>query len=102
MITGSISTCNISGPIGIAKVSGQAAQGGIAQFVSFIAVISTAIGLMNLFPIPVLDGGHLVFYAYEAVFRKPPSDKWMRGMMTVGLGLVLSLMSLGLFTDLFC
>lgn len=102
MITGSISTCNISGPIGIAKVSGQAAQSGLASFISFIAVISTAIGLMNLFPIPVLDGGHLVFYAYEAVFRKPPSDKWMRGMMTVGLGLVLSLMSLGVLTDLFC
>lgn len=102
MVVGTISTCNISGPIGIAKVSGQAAQGGIDNFISFIAVISTAIGLMNLFPIPVLDGGHLVFYAYEAVFRKPPSEAWMRGMMTVGLGLILSLMSLGIFTDLFC
>ncbi|WP_380052169.1 RIP metalloprotease RseP [Falsihalocynthiibacter sp. SS001] len=102
MIVGKISTCNISGPIGIAKVSGQAAQGGIDNFISFIAIISTAIGLMNLFPIPVLDGGHLVFYAYEAVTGKPPSDAWMRGLMTVGLGLVLSLMSLGIFTDLFC
>lgn len=102
MVAGTISTCNISGPIGIAKVSGQAAQGGIDDFISFIAVISTAIGLMNLFPIPVLDGGHLVFYAYEAIFRKPPSERWMRGLMTVGLGLILSLMSLGILTDLFC
>ncbi|AML52774.1 RIP metalloprotease RseP [Falsihalocynthiibacter arcticus] len=102
MVAGKISTCNISGPIGIAKVSGQAAQGGISDFISFIAVISTAIGLMNLFPIPVLDGGHLVFYAYEAIFRKPPNDTWVRGLMTIGLGLILSLMALGLFTDLVC
>lgn len=102
MVAGKISTCNISGPIGIAKVSGQAANAGVVDFIGLIAIISTAIGLMNLFPIPVLDGGHLVFYAYEAVFRKPPSDGWIRGLMTVGLGLILSLMALGIFTDLVC
>ena len=72
------------------------------SFINFIAVLSTAVGLLNLFPIPALDGGHLVFYAYEAVFRKPPSEAWVRGLMTVGLGLILSLMALGLFTDLIC
>ncbi|MEM9239738.1 MAG: RIP metalloprotease RseP, partial [Pseudomonadota bacterium] len=67
MITGAISSCNMSGPIGIAEVSGAMASQGVDNFIWFIAVLSTAVGLLNLFPIPVLDGGHLVFYAYEAV-----------------------------------
>ncbi|MDE0589648.1 RIP metalloprotease RseP [Halocynthiibacter sp. C4] len=102
LVTGAISTCNIAGPLGIAQASGQAASGGFMDFVGFIALISAAIGLMNLFPIPVLDGGHLVFYAYEAVFRKPPSDGAMRILMSFGLVLILSLMTLGLTTDIFC
>ncbi len=102
MVTGAISTCNISGPIGIAEVSGAAASQGIGNFIWFIAVLSTAVGLLNLFPIPVLDGGHLVFHAYEAVTGKPPSDKALRIMMTVGLTLLLSLMVFAVGNDLFC
>ena len=68
----------------------------------FIAVLSTAVGLLNLFPIPVLDGGHLVFYGYEAVSGKPPSDKALRVLMTIGLTLVLSVMLFALSNDLFC
>lgn len=102
MITGAISTCNISGPIGIAETSGAAASQGIDQFIWFIAVLSTAVGMLNLFPVPVLDGGHLVFHAYEAVTGRPPSDKALRVMMGTGLALLLSLMVFALTNDLFC
>ncbi|MEQ6203815.1 RIP metalloprotease RseP [Sulfitobacter sp. HNIBRBA2951] len=102
MATGAISTCNMSGPVGIAKVSGAMASQGAINFINFIAVLSTAVGLLNLFPIPALDGGHLVFYAYEAVMGKPPSDKALRILMTVGISLVLGLMVFALYNDLFC
>ncbi|MFK7835593.1 MAG: RIP metalloprotease RseP [Sulfitobacter sp.] len=102
MIVGNISTCNLSGPVGIAQASGAMASQGAQSFIYFIAVLSTAVGLLNLFPIPALDGGHLVFYAYEAVTGKPPSDKALRVLMTIGLTLVLSLMVFALGNDLFC
>ncbi|MCQ0093064.1 RIP metalloprotease RseP [Roseovarius sp. M141] len=102
MITGAISSCNMSGPLGIAQTSGAMASQGAENFIWFIAVLSTAVGLLNLFPIPVLDGGHLVFYAYEAVFRKPPSDGALRVMMTIGLTLILGLMLFALFNDIWC
>ncbi len=102
MVVGQIGSCNISGPIRIAKMAGGAAERGVSDFIWMIAVISTAIGLLNLFPIPVLDGGHLVFHAYEALTGRPPSDKALNIMMTFGLILVLSLMIFGLTNDLFC
>ncbi|MDF1727589.1 MAG: RIP metalloprotease RseP [Sulfitobacter sp.] len=102
MVLGNISTCNLSGPVGIAQTSGAMASQGAQSFIYFIAVLSTAVGLLNLFPIPALDGGHLVFYAYEAVTGRPPSDKALRLLMTVGLALVLSLMIFALGNDLFC
>ncbi|MEM9843764.1 MAG: RIP metalloprotease RseP, partial [Pseudomonadota bacterium] len=102
MVTGAISSCNMSGPIGIAEVSGNMASQGIDSFIWFIAVLSTAVGLLNLFPIPVLDGGHLVFYAYEAVAGKPPSERALKLMMSFGLTLILSVMLFALFNDIFC
>ncbi len=102
MITGAISTCNISGPIGIAETSGAMASQGAQSFIFFIAVLSTAVGLLNLFPIPALDGGHLLFYAYEAVTGKPPSDMALRILMTVGITVILSLMLFSVTNDLFC
>ncbi|SMX35714.1 RIP metalloprotease RseP [Maliponia aquimaris] len=102
MATGAISTCNLSGPIGIAETSGDMASQGTASFIWFIAVLSTAVGLLNLFPVPVLDGGHLVFYAYEAVSGRPPSDRALKVMMSIGLTVVLSLMVFALSNDLFC
>ncbi len=102
MITGAISSCNMSGPIGIAQVSGAMASQGAESFIWFVAVLSTAVGLLNLFPVPVLDGGHLVFYAYEAVVGRPPSERALRIMMSVGLTLILSLMLFAVFNDLFC
>ena len=102
MITGAISTCNLSGPIGIAQTTGAMASQGAENFIWFIAVLSTAVGLLNLFPVPALDGGHLVFYAYEAVSGKPPSDRALRVLMTFGLATVLALMLFALGNDIFC
>lgn len=102
MVAGQISSCNLRGPIGIAESSGAAASQGVETFIQFIALLSVAVGLMNLFPIPVLDGGHLVFHAYEAVTGKPPSDRALQVMMTAGLALLLSLMVFALTNDLFC
>ncbi|NUB43381.1 RIP metalloprotease RseP [Fertoebacter nigrum] len=102
MITGAISSCNLQGPIGIAETSGAAASAGAASFIWFIAMLSTAVGLMNLFPVPVLDGGHLVFHAYEAVSGKPPSDRALQVLMTTGLALLLTLMVFALTNDIFC
>lgn len=102
MATGAISSCNMSGAITIAQVSGQMASQGAQSFIWFIAVLSTAVGLLNLFPIPVLDGGHLMFYAYEAVAGRPPSDRVLRVLMTIGLTVVLAVMVFALTNDIIC
>jgi regulator of sigma E protease len=78
------------------------ASQGTTSFIWFIAVLSTAVGLLNLFPVPVLDGGHLVFYAYEAVSGRPPSDRALKVLMSIGITVVLSLMIFALSNDLFC
>ncbi len=102
MAVGAISSCNLRGPVGIAQTSGAAASQGLTSFIWFIAVLSTAVGLLNLFPIPVLDGGHLVFHAYEAMAGRPPSDTALKVLMSVGLALILTLMVFALSNDLFC
>ncbi len=102
IVTGRISACNLSGPITIAETSGQMAAMGTMTFLSFLAILSTGIGLMNLFPIPMLDGGHLTFYAYEAVSGRPPSERAMRILMSIGVGLVMTLMFFAILTDLIC
>jgi len=102
MVTGAISTCNLSGPVGIATTSAEMASDGLGSFIWFIAVLSTAVGLLNLFPIPILDGGHLVFHAYEALRGKPPSDRVMGALMTTGLVLLAALMLFALGNDLLC
>jgi regulator of sigma E protease len=102
MITGAISSCNLSGPIGIAETSGAAARQGAVSVIWFIAVLSTAVGLINLFPVPVLDGGHLVFHAWEAVTGRPPSDRALQVLMAGGLALIMSMMLFALTNDIFC
>lgn len=102
IVTGAISSCNISGPVGIAQASGQMASQGAQSFIWFIAVLSTAVGLLNLFPIPILDGGHLVFHAWEAVTGRAPSERALRVLMGAGLALLLTLMVFALTNDLFC
>ena len=100
LVSGAISTCAISGPVGIAQASGAMAAQGSGSFIAFVAILSAAVGLMNLFPIPILDGGHLVFHAYEAVARKPPSDRALRVLMATGLSLILTLMAFAILNDL--
>ncbi|ARU00723.1 RIP metalloprotease RseP [Yoonia vestfoldensis] len=103
IIIGQISTCNLSGPVGIAETSGSMARQGTQSFIWFIGALSAAVGLINLFPIPVLDGGHLMFYAYEAVTRRKPSDRAVQVFMVIGLGLILTMMSFTILNDtIFC
>lgn len=102
MITGQIGTCNLGGAISIAEATGQAASAGGQSFIWWIAVLSAAIGFLNLLPVPVLDGGHLVFYLYEAVTRRPPSARMVDILSALGMAAVLSLMIFGLTNDIFC
>jgi regulator of sigma E protease len=102
MIKGAISSCNLSGAIGMAETAGDAARNGVESFIGMLAILSLGVGILNLFPIPILDGGHLVFYAYEAVTRRQPSERALRVLMTVGLSLVLTIMIFGLSRDLMC
>lgn len=102
MIQGAISSCNLSGAIGMAETAGDAARNGFESFIGMLAILSFGVGLLNLFPIPVLDGGHLVFHAYEAVTRRKPSDRALRVLMTLGLSIVLTIMLFGLSRDLLC
>ena len=102
VIAGAISTCNLRGPVGIAQTAGQQASEGWLSFIWFISVLSTAVGFLNLFPIPVLDGGHLVFHVYEAITGRPPSDGALRWLMAIGLTLILAMMLFALTNDLTC
>jgi len=102
IFVGTISTCNLNGPVGMAQNVSAFAEVGLADFIRIIALLSTAVGLLNLFPIPILDGGHLVFFAYEAVVGKPPGEKALRILMTLGLTIMLSLMVFATSGDFFC
>ena len=100
MIFGEADTSQLGGPIRIAKISGQVAEFGILAFISMMAYISISLGLVNLFPIPMLDGGHLMFYAFEKVLGRPLSQKTQEGFFRIGLFLLLSLMFFTTFNDL--
>jgi regulator of sigma E protease len=100
MIGGSISLDYISGPIGIAKMAGQQAEAGLVRFLSFMALLSINLGLLNLLPVPILDGGHLVFNAWEIVFRKPVSQKTREIAQQIGLVLLVGLMVLAFYNDI--
>ncbi len=100
MITGNGDTSQLGGPIRIAKISGQVAEFGILPFISLMAYISISLGLINLFPIPMLDGGHLMFYAIEKVLGRPLSQKTQEGFFRIGMFLLLSLMFFTTFNDL--
>ena len=100
MIFGKADTSQLGGPIRIAKISGQVAEFGVLAFISMMAYISISLGLVNLFPIPMLDGGHLMFYAFEKVLGRPLSQKTQEGFFRIGLFLLLSLMFFTTFNDL--
>ena len=100
MIFGKADTSQLGGPIRIAKISGQVAEFGIVAFLSMMAYISISLGLINLFPIPMLDGGHLMFYAFEKILGRPLSQKTQEGFFRIGMFLILSLMFFTTFNDL--
>jgi regulator of sigma E protease len=100
MLTGSASVENLSGPLSIADAAGQSAQYGIVPFLKFLAMISISLGVLNLLPVPVLDGGHLVFLAAEAIRGKPLPEAWLDIFQRFGLALLGSLMVLVFFLDI--
>ena len=100
MIKGTGDTSQLGGPIRIAKISGQVAEIGILPFISIMAYISISLGLINLFPIPMLDGGHLMFYVFEKILGRPLSQKTQEGFFRIGMFLLLSLMFFTTFNDL--
>ena len=100
MIFGKADTSQLGGPIRIAKISGQVAEFGFLAFISMMAYISISLGLVNLFPIPLLDGGHLMFYAFEKVLGRPLSQKTQEGFFRIGMLILLSLMVFTTFNDL--
>ena len=100
ILTGSGDSSQLGGPIRIAKITGQVAEFGIVPFLSIMAYISISLGLINLFPIPLLDGGHLMFYAFEKILGRPLSQKTQEGFFRIGMFLLLSLMFFATFNDL--
>jgi regulator of sigma E protease len=100
MIVGDISLNNLSGPITIADYAGQSAQLGWLAYVSFLALISISLGVLNLLPVPLLDGGHLMYYVVEIVKGSPVSDRVMEVGQQVGMVLLFSLMAFALYNDI--
>jgi len=100
MIDGSGDASQLGGPIRIAKISGQVAEYGLVPFLSIMAYISVSLGLINLFPIPMLDGGHLMFYFFEKILGRPLSQKTQEGFFRIGLFMLISLMFFVTFNDL--
>ena len=100
LFTGSVSAKNIGGPITVVQVAGQAAQANVSAVLSVLAFISIQLGILNLLPIPILDGGHILFYTFELVFRKPLSIRAREILQQIGLALLLMLMVLAFYNDL--
>jgi regulator of sigma E protease len=100
MLTGNASSKHLSGPLTIAEQAGQSAQLGWAPYLTYLALISVSLGLLNLLPLPMLDGGHLMYYLWESLTGKPVSVAWQRGLQKVGLALLIFIMSLAFFNDL--
>lgn len=100
MIVGTRSVKELSGPIGIAKIAGESAKRGIDYWIRIMALVSISLGMINLFPIPLLDGGHLLFYGFEAVLGRKLSDKTQEFGFRIGLVFILGLMMLATFNDI--
>ncbi len=100
MFTGSVSAKNVGGPITVVQVAGQAAQSGISAIFSVLAFISIQLGILNLLPIPILDGGHILFYLIEIIFRRPVSFRVREISQQVGMALLLLLMVLAFYNDI--
>lgn len=100
MVTGEISVKNVSGPIQIAQVAGDSAQVGLVSFLSFMAIVSISLGVLNLLPVPVLDGGHLLLFAIEGLFGKPLSERAVVASQYLGIAFIGMLMVLAFYNDI--
>jgi regulator of sigma E protease len=99
MLIGQASLKNLSGPLTIADYAGQSVELGLAYYLSFLALVSVSLGVLNLLPLPMLDGGHLMYYLFEAVTGRPVSDLWLKWLQRGGALIMLLLMSLALSND---
>jgi regulator of sigma E protease len=99
MVVGQASVKNLSGPLTIADYAGKSASLGLTQYLLFLALISVSLGILNLLPLPVLDGGHLMYYVWEAVTGRSISDAWMERLQRGGVAVLLVMMSIALFND---
>ncbi len=99
MVIGEASLKNLSGPLTIADYAGQSAALGLGYYLGFLAVVSISLGVLNLLPLPMLDGGHLMYYLFEAVTGRPVSDTWLERLQRGGVVVMLMMMSLALYND---
>lgn len=99
MLVGQASLNNLSGPLSIAQAAGESLHHGLAYYLSFVALVSISLGVLNLLPVPVLDGGHLMYYIFEALTGRPVSGMWLRWLQGGGFFILLLLMSLALYND---
>lgn len=99
MLVGQASLKNLSGPLTIADYAGKSAELGLAYYLGFLALVSVSLGVLNLLPLPVLDGGHLMYYLFEGVTGRPVSDVWLDRLQRGGVAVMLLMMSLALYND---
>ncbi len=100
MLIGQASLKNISGPITIADYAGQSAERGIAYYIGFLALVSVGLGVINLMPVPMLDGGHLMYYLFEGLTGRPVPDSWLVWLQRAGAAVLLMMMTLAFYNDL--
>ncbi len=99
MLVGQASIQNLSGPLTIAEYAGQSAQQGLAYYLGFLALVSVSLGVLNLLPLPMLDGGHLMYHAFEGLTGRPVSERWLERLQRGGVAVLLLLMSVALYND---
>ena len=100
MVQGKLSIKNLSGPVTIAKVAGESAKVGVLAFIGFLAFLSLSLGVINLLPVPVLDGGHVVFYAVEGVLGRPLPEKIQEVGVYIGMSIVVGLSLVAIYNDI--
>ena len=99
MLIGQASLKNLSGPLTIADYAGQSVQQGLTYYLGFLALVSVSLGVLNLLPLPMLDGGHLMYYIFEGVTGRPVSELWLARLQRGGIAVLLMMMSVALFND---